>query len=332
MSNMKKVVLIVFLSLVPIQMRAQLFPNLGGQRSGISAAQFLKIGIGSRALGMGASYIAIANDAEALYWNPAGISQFSEPALFFSHTQWLVDVKLEYAGGVYHLDPVNSFGLAITYLYTDEMKETTEFQPFGTGRYFNFSDFLIALSYARNMTDKFSFGLSVKFMQENLAELTMKSVLFDLGTYYKTGWKSIRFAVAVTNFGADMKPSGTLEQTNLNNETVEVSSFQSFSPPTVFRIGLAWEILDNGQHKVTNSVQLNHPNDNKENINLGIEYWWKNLFALRGGYVTARTEESFSVGFGVHAPITMADFRLDYAYSNFGRLGNVNRFSLQLQF
>jgi long-subunit fatty acid transport protein len=329
---MKKIGFIFFILLLPLQIFAQLFPDLGGQRTGISSAQFLKIGIGSRALGMGASYVAVANDAEALYWNPAGISQFSKPALFFSHTEWLVDVKLEYAGAVYHLNSVNSIGAAITFLHTDEMKETTVFQPFGTGRYFNFSDFLVALSYARNMTEKFSFGLSVKFMQENLAELTMRSVLFDLGTYYKTGWKSIRFAVAVSNFGADMKPSGTIENTNLNNENIEISSFQSFSPPTVFRIGLAWEILDNEKHKVTNSVQLNHPNDNRENINLGLEYWWNDLFALRGGYVTARTEEDFSVGFGIHAPITMADFRLDYAFSNFGRLGNVNRFSLQLLF
>ena len=329
---MKKFGFIFFLLILPFQIFAQLFPDLGGQRTGISSAQFLKIGIGSRALGMGASYVAVANDAEALYWNPAGISQFSKPALFFSHTEWLVDVKLEYAGAVYHLNSVNSIGAAITFLHTDEMKETTVFQPFGTGRYFNFSDFLIALSYARNMTEKFSFGLSVKFMQENLAELTMRSVLFDLGTYYKTGWKSIRFAVAVSNFGADMKPTGTIEDTNLNNENVEISSFQSFSPPTVFRIGVAWEILDNDQHKVTNSVQLNHPNDNRENINLGLEYWWNDLFALRGGYVTARTEEDFSVGFGIHAPITMADFRLDYAFSNFRRLGNVNRFSLQLLF
>jgi len=129
-----------------------------------------------------------------------------------------------------------------------------------------------------------------------------------------------------------MRPTGSVEFQNLNNETVEVSSFQSFSPPTIFRIGVAWELLDSDDHKLTNSVQLNHPNDNTENVNLGVEYWWNNILALRGGYVSARTEEDFSVGFGLHAPITMADFRLDYAFSNFGRLGNVNRFSLQLQF
>lgn len=316
----------------PFQVWAQLFPNLGGQRTGISAAQFLKIGVGSRALGMGASYIAVANDAEALYWNPAGISQFNKQTAFFSHNQWLVDIQLENAGMVYHLDNTNSFGILITYLHTDEMKETTELQPFGTGRFFNFSDFLIGLTYARNMTPKFSFGFSAKFMQENLAELTMRSFLFDLGTYYKTGWESIRFGVSVTNFGADMKPSGNFQVQTLENSTVEVTDFQSFSPPTVFRIGVAWEILDNEQHKITNSVQLNHPNDNTENINLGAEYWWNGRFALRGGYVTARSEEDFSVGFGLYVPIKLADFRLDYAFSNFGRLGNANRFSIQLHF
>jgi len=310
----------------------QVFPNLGGQRTGTSAAQFLKIGVGARALGMGEAYVAVSNDAEALYWNPAGISQFNRNAAFFSHIQWLVDIQLEYVGAVYHLNSANSIGAAITYLHTDDMMETTELQPFGTGRYFGFSDFLLSLTYARNMTTKFSFGLSVKFMQETIAELTMRSVMFDLGTYYKTGWKSTRFAVAVTNFGSEMSPSGSFSFQDLSGEMVEQSSFQSFSPPTMFRIGIAGELIDNEVHRLTSSIQLNHPNDNKENINVGVEYWWNNRLALRAGYKTARVEENYSLGFGVHFPIAIADFLMDYAYTNFGRLGYVNRFSIQLQF
>lgn len=318
--------------LLPLQGIAQVFPNLGGQRAGISTAQFLKIGVGSRALALGQSYVAVANDAEALYWNPAGISQFTEHSVFFSHTSWLVDVKLEYAGGVYHLDNSNTIGAAITYLHTEDMMETTELQPLGTGRFFGFGDFLFALTYARNMTQKFSFGLSAKYMRETLAELSMSALLFDLGVYYKTGWKSIRFAVTVTNFGADMAPTGSFEKTGLDNQITEVSSFQKFSPPTIFRIGIAWEWIKNENHRLTNSLQLNHPNDNSENINLGLEYVWHDIFALRGGYVTGRVEENFSAGFGLQFPTSLTDFRLDYAYSNFGRLGSVNRFSIHLLF
>ncbi|NOX37087.1 MAG: PorV/PorQ family protein [Calditrichaeota bacterium] len=311
---------------------AQLIPNLGGQRVGTSAAQFLKIGVGARAIGMGEAFVSIANDAEALYWNPAGISQFSKNALLASHVQWLVDIKLEYAGAVYHLDPANSFGIAITYLHTDEMMETTELMPLGTGRTFSFGDFMVALTYARNMTDKFSFGITAKVMQENIAELTMRAFLFDLGTYYKTGWRSIRFAVAVTNFGSDIAPTGTVEYINLQNEKVTVTNFQSFSPPTMFRIGIAMELVETENYKLTSSVQLDHPNDNKENINFGLEYWWNDMFALRAGYKTARVEENFSAGFGVRLPLGSTDFRLDYAFTNFGRLGYVNRFAMQFYF
>ncbi|RMI09490.1 MAG: hypothetical protein D6681_07100 [Calditrichaeota bacterium] len=311
---------------------AQLFPNLGGQRTGTSAAQFLKIGVGARGVGMGESFVAVTNDAEALYWNPAGIVWFDKTGLLFAHNQWLVDTQLEYAGIVFHLNSANSVGAAITYLHTEEMEETTELQPFGTGRKFGFSDFLLSLTYARRMTSQFSFGVSAKFMQETIADLTMRSVLFDLGTFYDTGWKSIRFAVTVTNFGANMSPSGTVRRENLENETEEITSFQSFPPPILFRIGVAAELMHSEQHRLTGSVQLNHPNDNTENINIGLEYSWNERIAFRGGFKTAQVEENFSAGFGLHVPISLADFRLDYAFTNFGRLGTVNRFAIQLMF
>ncbi|RMF60827.1 MAG: hypothetical protein D6748_03175 [Calditrichaeota bacterium] len=320
------------LLLIPLSGKAQIFPDLGGQRTGTATAQFLKIGVGARAIGMGEAFIAVANDAEALYWNPAGLTLFDKNSVFFSHIQWLVDTQLEYAGIVYHLNSANSLGMAVTYLHTEDMVETTELQPFGTGRMFGFSDFLMSLTYSRQMTNQFSFGVSVKMMQETIAELTMRGVLFDLGTYYQTGWKSTRFAVTVTNFGQDMAPTGTITQQNLANETVEIKSFQKFPPPIMFRISVAGEVWDNEVHRITTAMQLNHPNDNAESLNFGMEYWWQNRLALRVGYKTAQVEENFSAGFGLHFPIALADFRLDYAFTNFGRLGVVNRFAIQLLF
>ncbi len=329
---MKKLFYILLILSAATASHAQVFPNLGGQRAGTAAAQFLKIGIGARALGMGESYVAIANDAEALYWNPAGISRFIKHSVFFSHTQWVVDIDLEYAGLVYHLDDMNSIGVAFTYLHTDEMKETTELQPFGTGRNFSYSDFLVALTYGRNMTDKFSFGVSVKYMQENIAELTTNGILFDLGTFYETGWESIRFGVSVTNLGQEIAPTGTIKYQNLQSEFIEVSEFQSSPPPILFRLGIAGEIIENDSHRLTTSIQLNHPNDNEENVNIGFEYMWRDMLALRAGYKTARIEEDFSIGAGLYLPIANSDLRVDYAFTNFGRLGYVNRFSLQFLF
>jgi len=323
------IVLFIFIHQVTY---AQLLPNLGGQRVGTSAAQFLKIGVGPRAEAMGQAYVAIANDAEALFYNPAGISQFEKNEVFFANTQWVVDIQLEYLGLVYHLDGVNTLGLAVTYLHTEEMEETTELFPYGTGNYFRYADALLGLSYSRKMTDKFSFGVSVKYMHETLAELTMSSLLFDLGTYYKTGWKSVRFAVAVTNFGRDMAPEGSFTYKNLENEQITQSNFQKFPPPILFRIGIAGELFKSENNMISGSVQLNHPNDNVENVNFGLEYWWREIFALRGGFASARTEEDFSTGFGLRVPLKGIDVGVDYSFSNFGRLGYVNRFALNIQF
>ncbi len=329
---MKSVKLIIILFLLFYSAHAQLFPDLGGQRVGTAAAQFLKIGIGARSLGMGEAFTAVANDAEALYWNPAGLVLSEKHGVILSHVDWLVDVKLDFGGVVYHLDDFNTIGLAITYLHTDEMKETTELQPFGTGRTFTYSDFLLSLSYARRLTDYFSFGLSAKYMQESVYDLEMRSLLFDLGTYYDTGFESIRFAMVVSNFGEDMAPEGTIKVRNLDNETVTINTFQDFPPPTILRIGLAAEIFQSENHTVTSAVQLNHPNDNKENVNFGFEYTFYKQFSLRGGYKTGRVEEDFSFGLGFYLPTNISDLKVDYALTNFGRLGYVNRFALQLLF
>ena len=113
---MIRYILTLFL-LLPALAFGQLLPDLGGQRVGISTAQFLKIGVGARSIGMGESFVAVADDAEALYWNPAGLTLTNQTTAFFSHTSWLVDIELEYGGLVHQIDGSNTIGLAFTYLH-----------------------------------------------------------------------------------------------------------------------------------------------------------------------------------------------------------------------
>lgn len=316
------IILLLYIQEIP----AQLFPVLGGQRAGISTAQFLKIGVGGRASALGDAFVAIANDASALYWNPAGLTQFNENQIFFSHNKWVVDINHDFLGGVYHFDETNSFGVALTALTMQDMPVTTEFAPFGTGEYFGFSDIAIAVSYSRKMTDKFSFGGTVRYIEETLDKLKMRGIMIDLGTYYWTGLGSTRFAVAVTNFGSNLAPDGKVVLVGKR----EVSSWQDFAPPTVFRIGFAFEPYEDEQHKVTTSVQLNHPNDNSENLSTGAEYVWNNMLYIRAGFKFNVDEQNYSFGAGFNVPLEIANFTLDYAYSNFSRLGSAHRFSILL--
>jgi long-subunit fatty acid transport protein len=316
----------ILVLLISSYSNAQLFPVLGGQRAGISTAQFLKIGVGGRAAAMGESFVAISDDASALYWNPAGLAQFKTNQVIFSHNIWLVDINHDFLGAVYHLDSDNTFGISLTSLSMEKMPVTTEFSPFGNGEYFGFSDIALSVSYARKMTEQFSFGGTVKYIEETLDKLKMRGVMIDIGTYYRTGLGSTRFAVAVSNFGAELAPDG--EVVLVGNR--KKSEWQSFAPPTMFRIGFAFEPYQDEQHSITTSIQLNHPNDNSENVSIGLEYSWNQMLFLRGGYKINVDEQNYSFGAGVNVPISIAQFTFDYAFANFEQLGSAHRYSIIL--
>lgn len=321
---MKKILIISLIVLSFADSKAQLFPTLGGQRAGISTAQFLKIGVGARAIAMGDAFIAVANDASALYWNPAGLVQTEDNQVILSHNEWLVEIKNDFIGASYHLSPNDVVGVSFVSLHTDDMPVTTETQPFGTGQFFSFGDIAFSLTYSKKMTDKFSFGGTVRYMEETLANLKMRGVLIDLGTLYWTGLGSTRFAVAITNFGNELTPDGKVTLYGGN----EKSDWQSFAPPTMFRLGFAFEPYQDDTHKITASVQLNHPNDNSENVSFGIEYGWKKIFYLRGGYKLNVEDQNFTFGAGINAPLGIANVKFDYAYANFTKLGSAHRFSI----
>jgi long-subunit fatty acid transport protein len=314
--------------LVPLTLKAQLFPTLGGQRAGISTAQFLKIGVGSRATAMGDAFVAVANDASALYWNPAGVVQAEQNQVIFSHNEWLVDISHEFIGGIYHFSENDALGVAFTALHMEDMPVTTEVMPFGTGEYFSYGDIAAAVTYSRKMTSQFSFGVTARYIEETMDRLKMRGVMIDLGTYYWTGLGSTRFAVAITNFGAQLAPDGKVVLWGHR----EKSAWQSFSPPTIFRFGLAFEPWQTSENRLTASVQLNHPNDNSENVSAGLEYAWRNILYLRGGYKFNVEEQNYTFGAGVHLPLKIADVEVNYAFANFTRLGSAHRFSIILGF
>lgn len=336
MVKVKIFFIILMLIAMDSSLHAQLIPNLGGQRVGISAYQFLKIGVGARATALGESFVAISNDASALFWNPAGLVQAKNNQIMFSHTQYVADINHEFLGAFYKFTPSDVIGLSLISLGTDDMLVTNETNPRGTGETFKYGDLAIGITYSRQMTNQFSFGATVKYIEETLDILKMRSVLVDLGTYYWTGLGSVRFAAVVSNFGGDASPTGSVDLFN----GAKVDTFQSFSPPTLFKFGIAFEPYQTDIHKVTTSIQLNHPNDNAENIRVGSEYVWNDLLSLRlgikrtiGEHLLGKdgsSEEDVTLGLGVKIPVSSSTLNFDYSFSNFNRLGGVHRISLLL--
>lgn len=320
--------LLLTLFLLSQPLRAQdhsnFFPILGGQRAGTSAFTFLKIGVGARALGMGGAYIPVANDATTLFWNPAGLVQIAEKrSITADHNEWVAGIQHENLGIVWQFGGIYGIGLSASALHMDPMEITTEYQPGGTGAYFNYGDVMAGLSFAMKMTDRFSFGITGKLVDEQLAEHHMVNTLFDLGTYYYTGFQQLRFAVALVNFGTPAAPKGEYTYTDVN-DIQQTEPYADFAPPTIFRLGIANEWLNSPHAQFTTSVQLNHPVDNAENISWGAEFSVKEMLYLRGGYQSNMDVETWSVGLGIH----LAMLQVDYAYTDMRDWNNAQRFSL----
>lgn len=320
--------------IVACVIQAQVLPSLGKQRAGTAGMQFLKIPVDPRSAGMGESFIAVVNDASALYWNPAGMTIADSQRIHLqgAYTRYFADITMNYGAGFIKLKNEHCIGISVTHLNSGEMDVTTEFQPFGTGQKFSATNTAIGISYAKKLTDNFAFGLTSKYANESIFGLRTNTLLFDLGFQYDIGYKNLRFAVTMTNFGFNVKPKGELEVIRLAG-TQNVNSFEQVTVPSMFKVGFAWDAVKNDNHLLTFAGQLNHPTDNKETFNLGVEYSWNRLLYFRTGYQLGADESHIpSFGFGLKFTQRFGAFRIDYAFTNKERLGFTHKFGLGIAF
>ena len=174
----------------------------------------------------------------------------------------------------------------------------------------------ISVSYGRFLTDKFSLGLTAKYIQENLELETASGWAADVGTCYNSGFKNFRIAMAITNFGPDFK-----------------FIKKAFPLPINFKFGASIDLLNNQQHRVTFGAEGSHPADNLEKYNAGLEYSFQNKFSLRVGERLNYDSDGITFGGGLRLPIgENMDLSVDYAYQDFGWLTQVHRFSIGLAF
>ena len=175
-----------------------LFPQ---SKVATSAAQFLGISVGPKALAMGSAYVASPGDVTSLYWNPGAFVQANKTEFLFSNTNWLVDTKFRWFGFMYNLDGQNAFGVSLTQLDYGEEEVTTVAQPEGTGERWSAQDLAVAASYSRRFTDRFSLGGSAKFINQRVFNEVATGVTFDLGLLFITEFNNIRLGMAMSNFG-----------------------------------------------------------------------------------------------------------------------------------
>lgn len=314
-------------------------------KTGTTAAQFLKIGVGARASAMGGAYVALAGDASALYWNPAGISRLNGNEAILVHTEWLADIDYDFGGVVIQMGGIGTIGVSLTILSMGEMLVRTEKEPEGTGEYFSASDACVALSYGRSLTDRFSIGLNVKYIYQGIYHMNANGVAFDVGTLFTTGFNGMRIGMNIANFGSKMRMAGKDSKVFVDinpdasgsNATLPANlETLSWPLPLVFRVGVAMDPLKTRLHRFTVAVDALHPNDNSERINAGMEYSFREMVSLRGGYQSAwglDAEDGLTFGGGLRYQMAgHFGVKLDYAYADWGRLANAQRLSLGIEF
>jgi len=309
------VVAVLVLNSLPLSAEAaQVFEKVG-----TLGGQSLKIGVGARAAGMGEAYVAIADDATAVYWNPAGIARLSGQSISINHTAWPANMLFDQAAYVFSVKWIpGMLGVNVRALTMSRDIVRTTYLPEGTGETFDAGEWAYGITYARALTDKFSAGFSINYVQTGLADVKGSSTTFDFGTLYDVGVLGAKIGMAIQNVGSDM---------TFLEEKVKM--------PVFFRVGGSFDLFEMGENRLITAAEFTHPPDNSEKLNLGAEYSFHDYLFLRGGYKMNYDTEGLTAGFGVKFPLTLVKSsvaRLDYAYQDMNFLSAAHRVSLNVSF
>jgi hypothetical protein len=291
--------------------------TIAGNRSGVVSEQFLKLSTSARAVGIGGAQVALAEGVSSIAFNPAGMMTVNDMSVGMSYTAWFADIQHSFVGVVKNLPGIGAVGVSVIMLVTDDMIETTNSFPEGTGRNFRASDYAFSIAYARQVTDQFRVGINGKYIQSYLynTEVGASSFAFDIGTLYHIPMLRSHIGVSLTNIGKDIK-----------------FIQEQYSLPTALRFGILVDVLQEENNQVITTMQISRLNDADEQYNFGAEYVFNNLVALRTGWKFAYDHESFTGGFGVKMDPIGINGTLDYGYNYFKYLPGTHSFTFELQF
>lgn len=314
-----------------------------------TSMKFLSFSVDARAAALGDAMTGQEEaSAVAMFYNPAAMARFEGTvSASAGYAQWIADIKYQSAavmfrpaGGLYGV-----FGLSAMLVDYGDLQGTIFFDNdvgFVETEVFKPSANVFGFGYARALTDRFVVGANAKYASEDLGyvrtglkedveesaagaradydEIDIKQSVFafDFGVIYRTGFKSLTFAMTARNFSKDI----VYEEAE---ETQEI--------PLIFRIGIAMDLMDftgmdKNMHSLLLAIDTERPRDYYEQVKVGVEYTLMNTLSLRAGYVTPSDEQGISFGAGVK----MLGFGVDFAYTDFGIFDQVIRATVKVAF
>ena len=315
-------------------------------KSGTTVAQFLKIGVDARSTAMGNAGVGLTSNLSSMFWNPAGLATLNGVGVQFGNHDWLASMKHQYIFTGISLPGAGVLGFGVISLSSPEDLVRTVVKPEGTGEKFSTNDLAVNLSYAQSLTDKFSLGGSIKYIQQNIWHATAHTFAADIGALFTTPFNGIRLGASISNYGGKMKLEGRDQKISVDPDPVNQGNVEfinanleteSFPIPLYFRVGLSGELINSSNLKLTYGIDALHPNDNSEYLNLGMEAVFSDLVSVRAGYPSLFKEESiegptFGAGLNYRIWQTATMIKIDYSVADYGPLGAVKRLSIGFNF
>jgi hypothetical protein len=315
-------------------------PVSGQKKVGTTVFQFLKVKPDAESTGMGDAVTSTLNNANAVFYNPAGLSGVKKHDLSFSIYKYFFDVKTNALSLAYNIGTFGTLGLHAIFTDIGSIDVTTidqlvfmengTYNPGLTGETISPSQMVIGLSLAKSLTDKFSFGVTSKYVREDLVKASADVVVFDFGLLYKTGYKSIQTSTVIRNFSPEVSFHDKDPETN----NIE---FESYPLPQTLVIGVSGFIFSpenpmffhSEKQSLRVAVEIVGPRDYDQQYNTGLEWGYENLLFIRSGYKFNYDTQGISFGMGVR----INSFRGDYSYASYGKyLSNIHRISAGMEF
>ena len=320
---------------------------------------FLLISPGVRADGMGEAFVAVADDASAIFWNSGGLAFLENNEFLFMHSNWLPqlssDLFYDYGAFTHPVDGLGTFGLSITYMNFGEQNVTDERGPEVIDKFTSY-DFAVSGAFGTKIKSNIGLGVNMKIIRSNLApfgagkeEGTGQAWTFgvDLGILYK------QFLFDRLNFGINLS--------NMGPKVAYIDVDQADPQPTNLKLGFAYRLLDSEFNKITltadfNKLLVRRYTDGKSDpfykaiftswgdepfdqemkkviSHVGMEYWYAAFFALRAGYWDDKIGKIRAKTFG--AGFRYSIYQIDFGYIAAGKghpLSDTMRFSFSVIF
>ena len=339
----------------------QLLPEPGesNTRVGTRGANFLEIGVSARAMALGNAYGALADGADALYWNPAGIAKNPRFTAIVSYNDMYGDFGLQHMYGAVTVPAgEGAWGFSIVSFQSGDMTRTTEAFPEGGdptfGDTFEWTDLAVGLSYGRQITDRLNVGMTVKYARSGINDASANFFGGDAGIQFRTGLLGTTLGAAILNLGSSGEFSGPLIRSTIvaanelfpTDRTLPINlDTRAWEMPTLFTFSVLWDLVGspeallapNPDHVVLLMTDATDGIDTSVMGRIGLEYTFRGLFSVRGGKFFLNEDNAdfrrfghgLTGGLGVAIPLgSSSSLKVDYAYQGWGELDNIQVFTV----